>query len=120
MFLGIDVGGSTSDILLLAKDQNNGNKSSLYRESSVRIAAGVFFNAVIKSESFRQALVSFHEGRKTKVFVANIKEVLTQPSKAPYYLNSIFDQLKSEKRTTRSSTLLSTIMRGLYSQSQPT
>lgn len=96
MFLGIDVGGSTSDILLLAKDQNNGNKSSLYRESSVRIAAGVFFNAVIKSESFRQALVSFHEGRKTKVFVANIKEVLTQPSKAPYYLNSIFDQLKSE------------------------
>lgn len=96
MFLGIDVGGSTSDILLLAKDQNNVNKSSLYRESSVRIAAGVFFNAVIKSESFRQALVSFHEGRKTKVFVANIKEVLTQPSKAPYYLNSIFDQLKSE------------------------
>ena len=96
MFLGIDVGGSTSNILLLAKDQNNGNKSSLYRESSVRIAAGVFFNAVIKSESFRQALVSFHEGRKTKVFVANIKEVLTQPSKAPYYLNSIFDQLKSE------------------------
>lgn len=96
MFLGIDIGGSTSDILLLAKDQNNGNKSSLYRESSVRIAAGVFFNAVIKSESFRQALVSFHEGRKTKVFVANIKEVLTQPSKAPYYLNSIFDQLKSE------------------------
>ena len=96
MFLGIDVGGSTSDILLLAKDQNNANKSSLYRESSVRIAAGVFFNAVIKSETFREALVNFHEGKKTKVFVANIREILTKPSKAPYYLNSIFDQLKSQ------------------------
>lgn len=95
MFLGIDVGGSTSDILLLAKDPNNGNKASLYRESSVRLAAGVFFNAVIKSQSFRQALVNFHEGRKTDVYVANIQEILTEASKAPYYLNSIFDQLKS-------------------------
>lgn len=81
MFLGIDVGGSTSDILLLAKDPNNGNKSSLYRESSVRMAAGVFFGAVIKSETFRQALVNFHEGRKTNVYVANIKEILTEPSR---------------------------------------
>lgn len=95
MFLGIDVGGSTSDILLLAKDPNNGNKATLYRESSVRLAAGVFFNAVIKSQSFRQALVNFHEGGKTGVYVANMGEILTEPSKAPYYLNSIFDQLKT-------------------------
>lgn len=96
MFLGIDVGGSTSDILLLAKDPNNGNCSSLYRESSVRLAAGVFFHAVIQSETFRQALVNFHEGKKTKVYVVNIQEILTQPQKAPYYLNSIFDQLRTE------------------------
>lgn len=97
MFLGIDVGGSTSDILLLAKDPNNSNSSSLYRESSVRLAAGVFFNAVIKSENFRQALVSFHEGKRTNVYVENIHEILSQPQKAPYYLNSIFDQLRSEE-----------------------
>ena len=96
MFLGIDVGGSTSDILLLANDKNNATKSSLYRERSVRLAAAAFFNAVIKSETFREALVNFHEGKKTKVFVANIREILSNPSKAPYYLNSIFDQLKSE------------------------
>lgn len=95
MFLGIDVGGSTSDILLLAKDSDNGNKATLYRESSVRLAAGVFFNAVIKSDTFRQALLSFHEGHKTNVYVSNIKEILTEPSKAPYFLNSIFDQLKT-------------------------
>ena len=93
MFLGIDVGGSTSDILLIANDVNNGNKATLYRESSVRLAAGVFFNAVIKSEQFREALYNFHESKKTDVYVANINEILTEPSKAPYYLNSIFDQL---------------------------
>lgn len=95
MFLGIDVGGSTSDILLLAKDPTNNNKASLYRESSVRLAAGVFFDAVIKSETFRQALVNFHESSQRSVFVSNIKEVLTHPQKAPYYLNNIFDQLKN-------------------------
>lgn len=95
MFLGIDVGGSTSDILLLAKDPNNNNRTSLFYESSVRLAAGVFFDAVIKSETFRQALVNFHESSQKSVFVSNIKEVFTEPKKAPYYLNNIFDQLKT-------------------------
>ncbi len=97
MFLGIDVGGSTSDILLLAKDPSNNNKASLFRESSIRLAAGVFFDAVIKSELFRQALVNFHESNQKSVYVSNIKEVLTEPKKAPYYLNNIFDQLKSSE-----------------------
>lgn len=96
LFLGIDVGGSTSDILLLAKDPES-NKNALFRESSVRLAAGVFFNAVIQSEQFRQALVTFHEGKNTAVYVENIKEILTHPKKAPYYLNSIFDQLKTNE-----------------------
>ena len=97
MFLGIDVGGSTSDILLIAKNPQDSNKPSLFRESSVRLAAGVFFDAVIKSEQFRQALVDFHEGHNTNVHVENITEVLTHPEKAPYFLNNIFDQLKSQE-----------------------
>ena len=95
LFLGIDVGGSTSDILLLGKDPSNGNKFTLFRESSVRLAAGVFFDAVIKSETFRQALVNFHESNQKSVFVSNIRDVLTEANKAPYYLNNIFDQLKT-------------------------
>lgn len=97
IFLGIDVGGSTSDILLIAKNPHNGNHPALFRESSVRLAAGVFFDAVIKSEQFRQALVNFHEGHNTDVHVENISEILTFPEKAPYYLNSIFDQLKTQE-----------------------
>ena len=97
MFLGIDVGGSTSDILLLAKNPQKGNQASLFRESSVRLAAGVFFNTVINSDDFRRALLNFHEGKSTKVFVANIQEIIKEKKKAPYYLNSIFDQLKTEE-----------------------
>lgn len=97
MFLGIDVGGSTSDILLLAKNSAQDNKRTLYRESSVRLAAGVFFGAVIESETFRRALVNFHESNQKSVYVANIKDILSEAGrhKAPYYLNNIFDQLKT-------------------------
>lgn len=94
MFLGLDVGGSTTDIMLIAKDNNN--VASLMRESSVRLAAGVFFDAVTKSRLFQEALISFHEGHKTDVYVENIHDMLEHPEKAPYFLNSIFDQLKTQ------------------------
>jgi hypothetical protein len=93
MFIGIDVGGSTSDILLLAKDITQNNIPRLYKQSSVRIAAGVFFGAVIKSEKFRKAIFDFHEGQK-RIRVENIKDILTAKEKAPFYLNSVFDQLE--------------------------
>jgi hypothetical protein len=95
MFLGIDVGGSTSDILLLAKDINTYNAPRLYKQSSVRMAAGVFFDAVIQSATFRKAIYSYHEGQK-KIRVENIKEILLEGQKAPFYLNSVFDQLTDD------------------------
>jgi hypothetical protein len=88
IFLGIDVGGSTSDILLLSNDK-------LYKQSSVRIAAGVFFEAVIESAVFRKAIYSYHEGQR-RIKVENIKEILTNANKAPFYLNSLFDQLTDD------------------------
>lgn len=103
MFLGIDVGGSTSDILLLARDAQNNGQNTLFTESSIRLAAGVFFNTVngagYGSQQFRNALVTFHGGHNTGVNVININEI-TRPenkNKAPYYLNCIFDQLKPEE-----------------------
>lgn len=103
MFLGIDVGGSTSDILLLARDAQNNGQPTLFTESSIRLAAGVFFNTLngsgVGSQQFRNALVTFHGGHNTSVNVININEI-TRPenrNKAPYYLNCIFDQLKPEE-----------------------
>jgi hypothetical protein len=96
MFIGIDVGGSTSDILLLAKDINANNMPRLYKQSSVRVAAGVFFDAVIKSATFRKAIYDYHESQK-KIRVENIKEILSEGHKAPFYLNSVFDQLTDDE-----------------------
>jgi hypothetical protein len=95
MFIGIDVGGSTSDILLLAKDINSGNEARLFKQSSVRIAAGVFFDAVIESNTFRKAIYDYH-GSQKKIKVENIKEILSAGHKAPFYLNSVFDQLSED------------------------
>jgi hypothetical protein len=95
LFVGIDVGGSTSDILLLARDITNSNKPKLFKQSSVRIAAGVFFDAVIESNTFRRAIFEFHESQRI-IKVENIKEILTAGHKAPFYLNSVFDQLSDE------------------------
>jgi hypothetical protein len=95
MFLGIDVGGSTSDILLLAKDINQNNEYRLYKQSSIRMAAGVFFDAVIKSSTFRQAIFDFHQSQR-RIKVAGIQEILQEGNKAPFYLNNIFDQLTNE------------------------
>jgi hypothetical protein len=95
MFIGIDVGGSTSDILLLAKDSNDNNRPRLFKQSSVRIAAGVFFDAVINSVTFRKAIYEYHESQK-KIRVENIKEILSAGHKAPFYLNSVFDQLTED------------------------
>lgn len=92
MFLGIDVGGSTSDILLLAQDINHNNAETLFNQSSVRIAAGVFFDAVVKSQQFRNAIFNYHESQK-KIHVENIRDILNEGEKAPFYLNSVFDQL---------------------------
>ena len=102
MFLGIDVGGSTSDILMLAKDPTNNGEPALLKESSVRLAAGVFFDAVTGSQRFREALVTFHGGHKTGVNVMNIEELMNSVNKdkAPYYLNCIFDQLKANEYNT--------------------
>ena len=102
MFLGIDVGGSTSDILMLAKDPTNNGEPALLKESSVRLAAGVFFDAVTGSQRFREALVTFHGGHNTGVNVMNIEELMNSANKdkAPYYLNCIFDQLKANEYNT--------------------
>jgi hypothetical protein len=101
LFLGVDIGGSTSDILLLANYKNEqGNiVPKLYKQSSVRLAAGVFFDAVIKSATFRKAIYRYHESQtgKNKIKVENIQEILSEGHKAPFYLNNVFDQLTDDR-----------------------
>lgn len=98
LFLGIDVGGSTSDIMLMATDAG---ESTLIAESSIRLSAGAFFNAVKDSPQFRRALVEFNDLNQDIVYVSGIKSIKTDGSKAPFYLNSIFDQLITKENYDR-------------------
>ena len=95
--LGVDVGGSTSDILIVGE---SGGKDSLISQSSVRLAGGFFFKAINSSAKFRRALYNFHESKRTAVKVLNIEDVISTNEqiykRSPYYLNNIFDQLFNE------------------------
>lgn len=97
--LGIDVGGSTSDILIVG--ENLSSKVALLTQSSIRMAGGFFFNAINSSPKFRKALYDFHESHQTSVSIKNIQDVVDSNSeiygRAPYYLNNLFDQLSTEK-----------------------
>lgn len=96
--LGIDVGGSTSDILVMGRGRDLSDE--LFAQSSIRIAGGFFFKTVNSSPRFRQALFNFHESRETNVRVLGIRDVVDpRPEyyqRAPYYLNNVFDQLTSD------------------------
>jgi hypothetical protein len=97
MFIGIDIGGSTSDILLMANYKKNEHETipRLYKQSSIRIAAGVFFKAVQNSSIFRKAIVKYHNSQN-KIKITNIDEISSDGKKAPFYLNSLFDQLTDD------------------------
>ena len=99
LFLGIDIGGSTSDILITGR--NPQGNIQLYTQCSLRIAANHFFKAINASEKFRKALHRFHESKTTKVKVINIDDIINPSkeiySRSPYYLNNIFDQLSNNE-----------------------
>lgn len=101
--LGIDIGGSTSDILILGREP--GSNPRLYSQCSVRLAAGKFFSAIKNSEKFRKALVAFHDSglvaRFAQIPVDGIQALAQGSNKerAPYYLNNVFDRMnKAESR----------------------
>ena len=97
IFLGIDIGGSTSDILILGKKEG---EFYLFNQSSLRIAAGRFFEVILKSSEFKKALVKFQQSGESSVKVYNIDRIIKTEEDgkfAPYYLDSVFDQLKRDE-----------------------
>ena len=88
--LGIDVGGSTSDVLLIAKDFAL-KQNRLIKQSSLRLAAGQLSGAAISSRMFRKTLVDFHNNPKSRINIPHIDQI--DHKNAPYYLNAIFDRL---------------------------
>ena len=95
--LGIDVGGSTSDILIFGFK----NGPALLTQSSVRIASSFFFDAIKSSSRFRISLKNFHDSRVIPDLKVLDIDSITSPDpdkydRAPYFLNNVFDQLQTD------------------------
>lgn len=101
--LGIDIGGSTSDIHIL-QDNPVTHKTAMVAQSSVRLASGFFFKAINSSDLFRRSLCEFHKDfhkDNRDFYIANIDDIKSSDpdmyQRAPYYLNNIFDRLNTEE-----------------------
>lgn len=94
--IGIDVGGSTSDVLIMGKKDG---EIRLLTQSSVRMAGGFFFKAVKASKAFRDCIAKFVKSNRS-INVLNIEDVESPSeelySRAPYYLGNIFDALRTD------------------------
>ena len=76
--------------------QRGGTDRRLFTQCSVRMAAGVFFDAIIGSKKFRDCIRNFHASKETHIKVEDIDTIEADPLRAPYYLNNIFDQLHGD------------------------
>jgi hypothetical protein len=76
---------------------SEGHTPRLFTQCSVRMAAGVFFDAIINSKKFRDCIRLFHDSKQTNIMVDGIGNMDKDPKMAPYYLNNIFDQLHGDE-----------------------
>lgn len=89
--IGFDVGGSTTDILLVVKPGGN-REEVLAMQSSVLIAAHAISDAAKKSKKIQQTLKKFVEKKGHKLHLTGISNINEET--ASYYLNAIFDRLE--------------------------
>ena len=78
----------------------------LFTQCSVRMAAGIFFDAIINSKKFRDCIRLFHNTHQARINVVGINDIEKDPKRAPYYLNNIFDQLHGDGEFTKFYTYL--------------
>lgn len=84
-----------------SKDLDTAKPYRLFTQCSLRMAAGMFFNAIINSKKFRDCIRRFHNTHQTRINVVGIDTMEQDPKRAPYYLNNIFDQLGSDRDFTK-------------------
>ncbi len=95
LILGIDVGGSTSDILIIAGDRKNLGYV-FKKQSSLRLASGILADVILKSPDLRNTLYLFQSSADCPFRIAGIDTIKTKPQTSPFYLNSILDRLQTE------------------------
>jgi hypothetical protein len=95
IFIGFDVGGSTTDILCMVNGLRD-NKKKLIREGSIRIAAGILADATRKSSAFQEVIRSYCHSQDINLVGVTIPPNRLNDSTAPYYFNALLDRLTEQ------------------------
>ena len=97
--LCFDIGGSTTDILVLGKMMGpDGDKLSMVKQSSIRFAARRIAQATKYSPNFKQVLIDQLEKKKVKVEGINNGGANKYSSNtAPYYFEQLVDRLEENE-----------------------
>jgi hypothetical protein len=103
VFIGFDVGGSTTDILCMVQrkviDARTGHEShppTLVKEGSIRLAAGRIADATKRSPKFLEVLKTFCRKRDLHVHGVNVPPIRLNAGTAGYYYNQVVDRLDDE------------------------
>ena len=98
--LCFDIGGSTTDIMVLGKMRSiiNGQENlSLIKQSSIRFAAQRISKAVKYSPNFQRVLIDFLNNKGIKVEgINNGGENKYSPNTASYYFEQLVDRLEGD------------------------
>ena len=100
LFIGYDVGGSTTDILMVlkVKEADGSYKTKMIKQSSVLAAAGKLPEAVKKSRKIQDGIKQFADKFKDEVgFLYGIEKMTEKPELSSFYLNVLFDRLNEEQ-----------------------
>lgn len=87
----IDIGGSTTDMLVWYWDNNEKKTKSI--QSSLAMAADVVTSLFKTSAPMRQRVVKFQEANKNSLSVVQLKNLEKEANLSYYYINSVLDQL---------------------------
>lgn len=99
LMIGLDVGGSTTDILCLAEKRHAQRTDefpkTLIKEGSIRLAAGRLAAATAKSPKFQQVLKSYCLKKKIFIHGITVPPERLNENTAPFYYNLIVDRLQT-------------------------
>lgn len=98
--IGLDIGGSTSDIFVLS-DENEG--TCLIRQNSILMAADVLPKLIESSKNVQELIKSFLKENEKTFFIKGGSSLTSD--NGGFYLNAIFDRLSSSQMQMFYSTL---------------
>jgi hypothetical protein len=92
MGIGYDIGGSTTDILILIKKPEN-TSAVLAKQSSILLAAQYLSKAIKRSPRIQEVLTNFLA--EERIDIHGIEKMNNDT--APYFLNAVFDRLTAKQ-----------------------